>query len=573
MAQRAGHTRAAQCEGSSVGVAEMRPDCGSCTLPAPCPFAHDAPHARALGAVLGAFLLTSGLAVSAWGQTKEWVPPDPCPAVAARLRLQPGGTVEVSRIDVSGNTVFTADALRPLVAGYEGRPLSVAEVCSVAGLLQKHYQTGYPYAQVRVAEPGLRDGVLTLQVLEGRVKDLVIQGNDRYSDAYVRSRLHEMAPGRVLSRRGFEEGVVLLNTTPGLQAQVAVQPAAAADGLFDVTVTVKDHLLLASAGADNNILDAFGDWQGRVHVELLDVTGHGDGFAVEPSLREGKVPNGISLSYRLPLTRDGGAIQATFLDADFQFIKSSPLMGVRTDVSYASVQYVQPLETSFGRNASWSVGASRFVSGAKLEGSFETREAVYLLSGSVVFSRGQPGGATTTAWAQFSTNFRRNEGGLRKDAEPARLDLWANHEHWLRPGLSVYVLGIGVLSLDPLPPSQKVNLGGPVCVRGFPIGEAMGDQGYLLRAELRQRFQAHANFVFTPRATFDQGGVYRKLPDPSAAADPDRKDTLPSAGAGLSLQLFRRLDLSVDWSHPLGDHPVRDQKTSGRFWWTGSISY
>jgi hemolysin activation/secretion protein len=187
----------------------------------------------ALGAVLGAFLLTSCLAVSAWGQAKEWVPPDPCPAVAARLRLQPGGTVEVSRIDVGGNTVFTADALRPLVAGYEGRPLSAAEVCNVADLLQKHYQTGYPYAQVRLAEPGVRDGVLTLQVLEGQVKDLVIQGNDRYSDAYVRSRLHEMAPAR--PRRGFEEGVVLLNSTPGLQAQVAVQPATTGDSLFDVT--------------------------------------------------------------------------------------------------------------------------------------------------------------------------------------------------------------------------------------------------------------------------------------------------------------------------------------------------
>ncbi|OHD74556.1 MAG: hypothetical protein A2177_08565 [Spirochaetes bacterium RBG_13_68_11] len=479
----------------------------------------------------------------------------------------------MSRIDVSGNTVFTSNALRPLVAGYEGRPLSVAEVCSVAGLLQKHYHTGYPYAQVRVAEPGLRDGVLTLQVLEGRVKDLVIQGNDRYSDAYVRSRLHEMAPGRVLSRRGFEEGVVLLNTTPGLQAQVAVQPAAAADGLFDVTATVKDHLLLASAAADNNILDAFGDWQGRVHVELLDVTGHGDGLVVEPSLRQQKVPNGITLGYRLPLTRDGGTIQATFLDADFQFMKNSPLLGVRTDVSYATVQFIHPLETSFTRSASWSIGASRFASGAKLAGSFETREAVYLLSGSVVFSRGSAGAATTTAWAQFSTNFRRNEGGLRQDAEPARLDVWANHEHWLRPGFSVYLLGIGVLSLDPLPPSQKVTLGGPVCVRGFPIGEVMGDQGYLLRAELRRRFQPHRELVVTPRVTFDQGGVYRKLPDPSAAADPDRKDTLPSAGAGLSAQVFRRLDLSVDWSHPLGDHPVRDGKTSGRFWWTASISY
>ena len=280
---------------------------------------------------------------------------------------------------------------------------------------------------------------------------------------------------------------------------------------------MEDHLLLASAAADNNILDAFGEWQGRVHVELLDVTGHGDGLVVEPSLREGKVPNGITLSYRLPVTRDGGTIQAQFLDADFQFMKSSPLLGVRTDVSYASVLYVQPLETSFGRNASWSVGASRFTSGAKLEGSFESREAVYLLSGSVVLSRGQPGASTTTAWAQFSTNFRRNEGGLRKDAEPARLDLWANHERWLRPGLSLYVLGIGVLSLDPLPPSQKVNLGGPVCVRGFPIGEAMGDQGYLVRAEVRQRLQPHRNLTFTPRATFDQGG---RLPE---AAGPVRR--------------------------------------------------
>jgi len=528
--------------------------------------------------VIGALFLYSIPAIgSAQSIPAKPVPADEaCSQAAEKLGITSDGTIFVSRFALTGNTVFPEADLHALISSWEDKKLTIKDICSVLNKIKGHYQAaGYPYAGVVIPPQQMEEsGILRLNILEGRVNSIKIQGNRRYSSGFIRGLLGDMAPGQIVSMKAYQKGAVLLNTTPGIKAQVAVQPAGPENGLFDVLVQISEEQLQGSISTDNNIRSEFGTWQAKFHVDLYNPSGRGDRLSVEPSIREHKVPNGILLDYKMPVGRQGTSLQVMFLKANFQFLTNSPLMGLQNDVTYTIFQVNHPLKLSFQKNILFSVGALRVTSRYLMTGSFNMLETVYLLTSSVIYMQGQPGKAMTNAFAQFSTNFRRNPDGLRNNAEPARLDLVGGHERWFKPNLSLFLFGIGILSLDPLLSSQKVIIGGPYCVRGFGVNEAMGDQGYLVKAELRRQLQLPRRNSITFRTTLDHGSVYRRFPDPMATVpDTELKDHLFSAGLGLTAKLLDHLQVSIDWSHPLNDHPIRDRKYAGRFWWGLSASF
>jgi hemolysin activation/secretion protein len=99
--------------------------------------------------------------------------------------------------------------------------------------------------------------------------------------------------------------------------------------------------------------------------------------------------------------------------------------------------------------------------------------------------------------------------------------------------------------------SQKLILGGPFGVKDYPEGEAPGDSGYLLNAELRYDLTGqwlggrpqHLGLGDTGRVTINQ--------DPFQAGTNHRE--LSSAGAGLDWMNVHGLELRLMVAPKLGD--------------------
>jgi len=65
-------------------------------------------------------------------------------------------------------------------------------------------------------------------------------------------------------------------------------------------------------------------------------------------------------------------------------------------------------------------------------------------------------------------------------------------------------------------------------VRTYNANEAMGGQGFLVKAELRHKFALPKIAPLTVRAMLDQAGVKRKIPDETGSDS----DYLLGAGVG-----------------------------------------
>ncbi len=138
------------------------------------------------------------------------------PEVEPGLPADDSTAFEVSTVQVVGSTVFSLEKLADLVAPFEGRTVTLGELQGLADALQQQYlEAGYITTQVRIPEQALADGVVTLEVLEGRLADITVAGGDRYN-AYVTSRLG-LASAEPLSQPELEDQLQLLQ----------------AEGLFD----------------------------------------------------------------------------------------------------------------------------------------------------------------------------------------------------------------------------------------------------------------------------------------------------------------------------------------------------
>jgi hemolysin activation/secretion protein len=93
----------------------------------------------------------------------------------------------------------------------------------------------------------------------------------------------------------------------------------------------------------------------------------------------------------------------------------------------------------------------------------------------------------------------------------------------------VIVRGSGQISTGPLPIIEQFLLGGPDSVRGYQLGERLGDDGYSVSAEARLAVGKYVQLA----AFVDHGAVRSRNPLPGEK----RSQFLTGAGPGLRVNL------------------------------------
>lgn len=501
-------------------------------------------------------------------------PPPPSPeAIAQDLGITAGQPITVTYFQFNGNSGYGDHELRTVIKKWQGTPVTSADLIQALDALRNHYRAGgYPFIDVKLPQQQAAAGTVRIEVYEGEVAAINVVGNKRYTTAFLTHRIPDLAPGKVITNEAFQRSIILLNTLPGLQAQLA--PAPVGPGKFALNLAVKEKPYKGTFSPDNSIRSQFGNVEMKFTMDFQNVSKHGDTFTVEPAALSQKWPSGIRLGYSRPLNNKGTSLSLLFIKADFQFISNSPLMGLQNDISYTVATVTHPLKMSFSENIFLNFGyvhaTSAYVFG---DTQFGETEKLDVGTASIVYMRTRPGKYQSNAFAQFTGNFRGNPDGTRNNAEPARLDIAGGHEQWFDEKNSIFVFGIGVLSKDPLLSSQKVTIGGPFCVRGFDVNEAQGDQGYLVKFELRHSMKVgKSNAPLQFKAMLDHGGVYRKIPDPYFPS-PFLEDHLLAGGVGANIKLADKYFMSAEWSHPLNDHAIRDGRINGRWWLTATATF
>lgn len=98
----------------------------------------------------------------------------------------------------------------------QGRGLSFADLEEIANRITLYYRSkGFFLAKVQLPAQEVKDGVVTLSVMEGILGQVEVTGNERYRTSVIKAPAEPMI-GKAVTSQETEEALYLLNDLPGL---------------------------------------------------------------------------------------------------------------------------------------------------------------------------------------------------------------------------------------------------------------------------------------------------------------------------------------------------------------------
>lgn len=518
------------------------------------------------------------------------LPARPAPAIKldepARPALKPSTSVRfmLKGFRVTGATAFAEAELVALVQDATGREVSFSDLDQAAARISRYYrERGYMVARAYLPAQDIKDGVVEIAVIEGRLGKVNLNNPSRVRDSVARSYINVL-PGAVVTESSIERRMLLLNDLPGVgDARATLSPGANV-GESDLSV----ELAPAPFASGSVELDNFGNrftGENRLtgKINLLSPLGFGDLLSAQ--LTRGF--NGLEfgrLAYQVPVGGDGLKMGGAYSSSDYRLGKSFSALNASGEAGTytlnASYPFIRTRNFNLYAQAAydWRDFQDRVSSAATVTDK-STRAASLTLSGDA--RDALLGGGITV----FSLGYGSGRVNIETPAARAVDDVTARtHGHFdkwninvlrlqsLGERLSVYFVFSGQKANKNLDSSEKFLLGGPNGVRAYPQGEASGDSGYVATAELRYTFTlAAVPGVLQPFVFLDAGSVTINE-NPFIAGANNRH--LSGGGVGLQWSSVNGFQVKLTIATRLGNQPSvssdTDRHTRG---WVQAIKY
>jgi hemolysin activation/secretion protein len=501
-------------------------------------------------------------------------------ALNSTERPQPGGPqLSVARLEFSGNTVFTAGALKSVVQELIQQPLDLAGLRDLTDRISSHYEAvGYPFAKAYLPPQGVKDGTLQVTILEGRYGSIETAGDARLA-AGGQSFLRGLERGAPIQSGPLERRLLLLKDQPGVEISPLIR-AGEEPGTGDLIVAVsRTPRIVGDVGYDNYGSLYTGEHRALVNLQSDSPFRLGD----QVLLRAIKSSESLwlgNVSYSLPI--GGSGLRATVGHARTAYelggVFSSLEASGTADSTSAGLSY------SWIRSSSANIVLSATFEHKKLRDETravesDERKSSRLVSLGVQFDRRHDNGV-------IFGSLRVNPGRLKMDSALAALDAQSGRR--AKGGFTTFNLDLATLqsvgatgltfygrmsaqrSDQNLDSSEKVSLGGPYGVRAYPVSEGNADQGTLLQLELRSSVGSLSPFAF-----FDVGEAQLNAAPDGLVSKPS-KNSRSISGAGLGVRINRgglSAEAVAAWRLHGGAPLAEDGNAKSRFWLTTSYRF
>lgn len=471
-----------------------------------------------------------------------------------------GPEVQVTELRISGNSVYSESELLEVVGDLRGRPFDLAELRAVANELSTFYRNnGYLFARAVLPPQDLIDGVLLIEVVEGRYGTVLATGKDSIS-AGAQPFLSALKPGAVISSRPLERTMLLLDDQPGVSVAPAMRPGTLA-GTGDIEVVMQPlQRVEIDMGGDNHGGEYSGEYRGHLGLRMNSLARFGDQVSVRGSYSSEGLLFGEA-GYSLPL--GGSGLRGNLSYARTTYELAAPFDDLSGTADVAAVGLSYPLiRTSMG-NLTASAAFNHKDLENEVQGErFESKSSRSWPVGLQFDRRDALGGGGVTYGAVTVT-----PGDLESDDDAAvqgsfvKANLQLVRSQNIGRSLSLFTRLSGQWSDSALDSSESFILGGATAVRAYPQGEAAGAKGMLAQLELRYRTRYVDPYLF-----YDTGRI-----DEDAQND---SRTLAGGGVGLRHSNDRfRLDLAAAWRTKGGDASTADNQRDPQLWLSSSFFF
>lgn len=218
---------------------------------------------------------------------------------------------------IEGNSLLPAAKLTELVAPFVGEGKVYGDVQKALEAVEGEYRRlGYGTVQVYVPEQELANGTVRLQVSEGVVGRINIQGNAHFDVDNIRASLPHLKEGVAPNMRRLSENVQLANESPAKQVEVTLG-VSEDEGKVDIKVEVKEeHPERIYLTLDNTGTKASGKHRIGVSYQNANIANRDQvltlAYTTALDQPSGVDVNVFSIGYRLPLYSVGDSIDIIY---------------------------------------------------------------------------------------------------------------------------------------------------------------------------------------------------------------------------------------------------------------------
>lgn len=258
---------------------------------------------------------------------KEFKPPTPAPGlVLPPVPAPPEGDVQkelgqvrvfVNAIQVIGNTVFPDSEIKAVTKPYENRTLTTEDLERLRLALTLLYiNNGYITSGAVIPDQDVQDGVIQIQIIEGALSRIDVEGTNWFRRGYLSDRLM-LGAGPPLKIEPLQERLQLLQRDPRIERINADLRPGDQRGESVLQLKVKEtRPWKVWLDFNNYQTPIVGAERGLITLAHQNVTGHGDPFSITYGRSRGVNPI-IDTSYTLPINRYDTTFTASYRRNEF----------------------------------------------------------------------------------------------------------------------------------------------------------------------------------------------------------------------------------------------------------------
>lgn len=437
---------------------------------------------------------------------------------------------------------LTDEELQAIASRYVGTRVDFSLIASLVRDVNDLYaEKGIITASAILPQQELADGILLVQLVEGRVGAVGLLGERRTRDEVILRKVQLTRGDGVVDVPAAADDIARFNATHRAQLRMLLQPGAAF-GLTDIVLGVTEPPPdLFQFFMDNEGVESTGEMRLNALYRKYGALGIDDSLMLYLSGSPGSIAG--TITYDQPITDEGTRISLGYTVSGIHVVAGpTAVLDVYGASQAGTVTLTHPLfvdpEWTVQALASASYGVnSSEVSGVTIVDSDTTK----LAAGIVIGHTGASGSFTIQPQAIYAGTNNRLVPGEHRDIllfAGSAIGTYKLDEQFSLVGRGSWQYTDAQL----LPGDLLFQIGGPKTVRGYPSSGVAGDSGYFGQVELH--WSGAPDDGPEPFLFGDFGQVFSTFPS---------QQTLLSAGAGLIYRLDENVTLDGTFAVPLLD--------------------
>ena len=488
----------------------------------------------------------------------------------------------LQKMVIKGSTIYGKRKFSRLFRKYLHRRINLEEIYIIAQQITNMYRNdGYILSKAVVPPQKIEGGVVQINVIEGFVDRVVVQGQVRGPRRLLSEYRKGILRSRPLKAKDLERYLLLVDDLPGVSVKSVLTPSKDKPGATNMTLILSNKAYEGSLGLDNRGTKFNGPIQINAglsgnalfkNYERIGLQG-----VVTSDTDELKFFSGF---YEQPISSEGTKLffSASFSDSEpGSVLKDFEVTG---ESKSFTLKITHPFIRSRAENLNGSLSYTHRNSTTDILGTLDSEDRLRIVNLGLSYDfvdeyRGvnqvsfnlSKGFDIFDSTKTGSENLTRNEGHsdfTMFSGQALRLQQLA--PSWMLLGAFSWQY-----SFEKLLSSEEFGVGGSQFGRAYDSSEITGDQGAAFKLELQKAFQPKKNYLRDVQAYtyFDYGVVWNRIPISTGSTVQD----LNSLGLGIRFNVTDMISGYLEWDKPLNQEVSAEGNKDGRFFFSLSARF